>query len=128
MDTDPGKWLRDKINKDFLQLHHIDEVLYTGRTPYQTAQVVRSRNFGICLVLDNKIQSSQKDEFIYHEALVHPAMLAHPHPETVFIAGGGEGATLREVLSHKTGKRAVMIDIDAEVVALCKKYLPETSK
>ena len=128
MDTDPGKWLRDKINKDFLQLHHIDEVLYTGRTPYQTAQVVRSRNFGICLVLDNKIQSSQKDEFIYHEALVHPAMLAHPHPETVFIAGGGEGATLREVLAHRTVKRAVMVDIDEEVTAISRKYLPDHAR
>jgi spermidine synthase len=76
-------------------------------------------------VLDDKVQSSELDEFIYHEALVQPAMITHPCPETVFIAGGGEGATLREVLSHKTVKKAVMIDIDAEVIAACKKYLPD---
>jgi len=80
------------------------------------------------LVLDGKIQSSEADEFIYHEALVQPAMLTHPHPEVVFIAGGGEGATLREVLSHKTVKRAVMVDIDEEVVALCQKFLPNYSR
>jgi spermidine synthase len=127
MDIDPDKWLRDKINEDFLQLHRLDEVLYTGRTKYQSAQIIRSRNLGICLVLDNKIQSSERDEFIYHEALVQPAMIAHPSPESVFIAGGGEGATLREALRHKTVKRAVMVEIDDQVTALSKKYLPNHS-
>jgi spermidine synthase len=128
MDIDPDKWLQDKINEDFLQLYRLDEVLYSGRTKYQSAQIVRSRHLGICLVLDNKIQSSEKDEFIYHEALVQPAMIAHPEPETVFIAGGGEGATLREALRHKTVKKAVMVEIDDQVTALSKKYLPGHSR
>jgi spermidine synthase len=124
MDTDPDKWLRDKINENFLQLYHVEEVLYTGRTKYQSIQVVRTSALGTCLILDGKIQSSEGDEYIYHEALVQPAMIAHPGPETVFIAGGGEGATLREALSHKTVKRAVMVEIDEEVTALSRKYLP----
>ncbi|MGD1118042.1 MAG: polyamine aminopropyltransferase [Dehalococcoidales bacterium] len=126
MDTDPDKnWLRDKINENFLQLHRIDEVLYEGQTKYQSAKVFRSPLLGVCLVLDNKIQSTERDEFIYHEALVQPAMITHPGPETVFIAGGGEGATLREALRHKTVKRAVMVDIDDQVTALSKQYLPK---
>lgn len=128
MDSDPDKWLYDKINESFLQLHRLDEVLYTGQTKFQHAQIARSSNFGLCLILDDKIQSSEKDEFIYHEALVHPAMITHPGPETVFIAGGGEGATLRDVLYHKTVKKAVMVDIDEEVVNLCKTYLPNHSR
>src|SRR4030065_58248 len=108
MDNDQDNWLRDRINDNFLQLHRLDEVLYDGRTKYQSARIVRSRNLGICLVLDDKIQSSERDEFIYHEALVQPAMTAHPKPETVFIAGGGEGATLREVLTHKPVTKTVM--------------------
>jgi spermidine synthase len=128
MDTDPDRWLRDSISEDFIQLHRIEEVLYAGQTKYQSAQIVRSRSFGICLVLDGKIQSSEADEFIYHEALVQPAMITHPGPEAVFIAGGGEGATLREVLSHKTVKRVVMVDIDEEVIALSQKYLPDHSR
>ena len=128
MDTDPDKWLRDKINENFLQLHRLDEVLYTGRTRYQSVQVVRTRDLGVCLVLDGKIQSSEIDEHIYHEALVQPAMIAHPSPETVFIAGGGEGAALREVMSHKTVKRTVMVEIDEEVTALSRKYLPDLSR
>ena len=128
MDIDPDKWLKDSINKDFVQLHRLEGVLYNGQTKYQSVRIVRSASFGLCLVLDGKIQSSQADEFIYHEALVHPAMITHPHPETVFIAGGGEGATLREVLSHSTVKRAVMVDIDEEVIALCQRYLPDHSR
>jgi spermidine synthase len=99
-------------------------VLYDGRTKYQSVQVVRTRAFGTCLVLDGKIQSSERDEYIYHEALVQPAMIAHPGPERVFIAGGGEGATLREALAHQTVKKAVMVDIDREVTAISRQYLP----
>jgi len=128
MDTDPDKWLHDRINENFTQLHLLEEVLYAGQTKYQSAQIVRSRVFGLCLVLDGKIQSTERDEFIYHEALVQPAMITYPGPETVFIAGGGEGATLREVLCHKTVKRAVMVEIDAEVTALSRKYLPNHSQ
>ncbi|MFC1930031.1 polyamine aminopropyltransferase [Chloroflexota bacterium] len=128
MDSDPDSWLHDNISGNMIQLHRIEEVLYEGQTKYQHVQILRTGSFGMCLVLDNKIQSSEADEFVYHEALVQPAMIAHPCPETVFIAGGGEGATLREALSHKTVKRAVMADIDAEVVVLCKKYLPNHSQ
>jgi spermidine synthase len=128
MDTDPDKWFCDRISRNLIQLHSIEEVLYTGQTKFQSAEIIRSGSFGKCLVLDGKMQSSEVDEFIYHEALVQPAMITHPCPETVFIAGGGEGATLREVLSHKTVKRAVMVDIDEEVVALCRKFLPNYSQ
>jgi spermidine synthase len=128
MDTDPDKWFYDRVSRNLIQLHSIEEVLYTGRTKFQSAEIIRTGSFGRCLVLDGKIQSSEADEFIYHEALVQPAMITHPRPERVFIAGGGEGATLREVLSHNTVKRAVMVDIDEQVVALCRKYLPDYSR
>jgi spermidine synthase len=127
MDTDPDKWFYDRVNQNLIQLHSIKETLYTGQTKFQSAEIIRSGAFGKCLVLDGKVQSSEVDEFIYHQALVQPAMVTHPCPETVFIAGGGEGATLREVLSHNTVKRAVMVDIDEEVIAICKKYLPDHS-
>ena len=124
METDPDKWLKDTINKDFFQMHRIGEMLYTGQTKYQAVKVFRSPVFGTSLALDDKIQSTEADEFIYHEALVQPVMVAHPCPETVFIAGGGEGATLREALSHNTVKQAVMVDIDDSVIKLSQDYLP----
>jgi len=125
-DSDPDKhsWFSDNISPDLTMLHSIKERIYSGRSKFQSVEIIDTGSFGICLVLDGKIQSSEADEFIYHEALVHPAMLTHPQPERVFIAGGGEGATLREVLAHKTVKKAVMVDIDEEVVSLCRRFLP----
>lgn len=120
---DKRKWLYDEVSPDLAQLHRIKKVIYSGRTEFQSVEIVDTRSFGICLVLDGKIQSSERDEFIYHEALVHPAMLSHACPEAVFIAGGGEGATLREVLAHKTVKRVVMVDIDRQVIDICRRYL-----
>jgi len=128
MDSDPDKWFQDRISQNLIQLHSIEEVLYTGRTKFQAIDIIRSGSYGKLLVLDDKIQSSEVDEFVYHEALVQPPMVTHPLPETVFIAGGGEGATLREVLSHNTVKRAVMVDIDEEVIAICKRFLPDHNR
>jgi spermidine synthase len=123
-DPDKHKWFSDYISPDLTMLHSIKERIYSGRSKFQSIDIINTGSFGICLVLDGKIQSSEADEVIYHEALVHPAILTHPQPERVFIAGGGEGATLREVLAHKTVKRAVMVDIDEEVVSLCRRFLP----
>jgi spermidine synthase len=125
-DSDPDKHrcFSDHISPNLTVLHSIKGRIYSGRSKFQSVEIINTGSFGVCLVLDGKIQSSEADEFIYHEALVHPAMLTHPQPETVFIAGGGEGATLREVLAHKTVRRAVMADIDEEVVELCRRFLP----
>jgi spermidine synthase len=125
-DSDPDKrrCFSDYVSPDLTVLHSIKERLYSGRTRFQSVDIIKTGSFGICLILDGKIQSSEADEFIYHEALVHPVMLTHRHPETVFIAGGGEGATLREALAHRTVKRAVMVDIDEEVVSICRRFLP----
>jgi spermidine synthase len=123
-DPDKHKCFSDYISPDLTVLHSIKERIYSGRSKFQSVDIINTGSFGVCLVLDGKIQSSEADEFIYHEALVHPAMLTHPQPQRVFIAGGGEGATLREVLTHKTVKKAVMVDIDEEVVKLCRRFLP----
>jgi spermidine synthase len=117
-------WFVEYVTPHFIQQFSISDIVYTGESEFQSIQVVDTPGFGRCLVLDGKIQCSESDEFIYHEALVHPAMIAHPCPETVFIAGGGEGATLREVLAHRTVKRAVMVDLDKKVVDICREYLP----
>ena len=127
-DPDKHKWFHDYISPDITMLHSIKEVVYSWRTEFQSVDIIDTGSFGICLILDGKIQSSEKDEFVYHEALVHPVMLTHPNPEKVFIAGGGEGATLREVLAHKAVRKAVMVDIDKEVVDICRRLLPSFHK
>ncbi len=104
---------------------HIEKLLVCKKTAHQELILGHSPSFGKCLFLDGEIQSAQADEFIYHEALVHPALLAHPEPERVLIIGGGEGATLREVLRRRGVKRVWMVDIDREVVEFSKNHLPE---
>ncbi|HEY49908.1 MAG TPA: polyamine aminopropyltransferase [Dehalococcoidia bacterium] len=121
-------WFSEHVTPHFIQQFSISDVLYNGESEFQSIQILDTPGFGKCLILDGKIQCSESDEFIYHEALVHPPMLAHPQPETVFIAGGGEGATLREVLAHKTVKKAVMVDLDKKVVDVCKEFLPSLSQ
>ena len=95
-----NEWLRDEVTPNLVQLHSIKKVIYSGKSRYQDVQFIDSGSWGRCLVLDGKIQSSEMDEGVYHETLVHPPMIAHPDPHKVFIAGGGEGATLREVLRY----------------------------
>ena len=79
------------------------------------------------LYLDGVLQSTYYGDAAYHEALVHPPMITHPNPKRVAIIGGGEGATLREVLKHNTIEEVVMIEIDGELVGMCREHLPEWS-
>ena len=119
-----GKWFLETVFPDLAVMLRVRKVLYSGETAYQKVEVLESEIFGRSLVLDGKTQSTERDEHIYHEALVHPAMLLHPGPSSVFIGGGGEGGTLREVLAHKSVERVAMLDMDREVVELCRRYLP----
>ena len=102
----------------------VDNILAKGKTPFQEYLFFNSKMHGVCISLDGDIQSCESDEHMYHEALVHPAMLAHPNPKTVLIMGGGEGATAREVLKHESITKVIMVDIDEEFVQLCKTHIP----
>ncbi len=106
-------------------LREIRRVIASVDTGLQKIDVVELDGVGKAVVIDGKLQSSLSDEHWYHEALVHPVLLAHPCPEKVLVVGGGEGATLREVLKHKCVRHAVMVDIDAGMVKLAQKHLTE---
>jgi len=118
-----NKWFIDKDSKYRWIYHGIKRNVVSAKTKFQHVEIIDTYNFGRVVILDDKIQSSEADEFVYHEALVHPAMVIHPKPENVLILGGGEGSTLREVLKHPTVRRVTMIDIDKEFVSFCKRYL-----
>ena len=97
----------------------LKSILTSTHSKFQKVQVIKTI-YGKTLITDGKTQSSQFDEFCYHESLVHPALIkvasTGKAPETVFIGGGGELATAREVLRHKSVKRVVMVDLDGKVV------------
>jgi len=113
----------DNLTTDSGFFLEFDRDITAFQSRFQEVRLVESKTFGLVLLLDGKIQSTQVDEFIYHEALVHPAMFGHPDPRSVYIAGGGEGATLREVLRHDSVREAVMVDLDRQVVGMSREYL-----
>ena len=120
----PSDWYCESLTPDLALVSRLNETIFSKETQYQRVDIIDTIPFGRCLVLDGKIQSSEADEFIYHEALVHPALLTHPNPKNILIAGGGEGSTLRETLKNSTVDKVTMVDLDEEVVEICKKYLP----
>lgn len=107
--------------------HDLTEVYVQGTSEYQDYLIGRSEAWGRMLVLDGVVQSTEADEFIYHEGIVHPACYAAADSapvKNVMILGGGEGACLREALRWSSVETITMVDIDAEVVAACREHLP----
>ncbi|KAG5568678.1 hypothetical protein H5410_064303 [Solanum commersonii] len=105
-------WYEEEIDNDLRWCFALNSILHTGATQYQDIQLLDTKPFGKALVIDGKLQSAEIDEFIYHECLVHPPLLYHSNPRSIFIMGGGEGSTARELLRHKTVDKVVMCDID----------------
>mmetsp|Transcript_23336 Transcript_23336/g.64747 ORF Transcript_23336/g.64747 Transcript_23336/m.64747 type:complete len:312 (+) Transcript_23336:156-1091(+) len=116
-------WLEEELEPDLKWSMQVSRILHTGQSEFQQVALVETPRFGKILLLDGKSQSAEFDEAVYHELLVHPAMLHHPNPKAVFICGGGEGATAREVLRHKSVEKCVMVDIDKVVCDFCRDHL-----
>ncbi|PWA73253.1 polyamine aminopropyltransferase [Artemisia annua] len=121
-------WYEEEIEENLRWCFALNSILHTGATQFQDIQLLDTKPFGKALVIDGKLQSAEIDEFIYHESLVHPPLLHHSNPKTIFIMGGGEGSTARELLRHKSVTKVVMCDIDEEVVEFCKSYLSVNTK
>ncbi len=101
------------------------QVLYSKKSRFQDVLVVDTVQFGRMLVLDGCVMTTDKDEFVYHEMLTHPALLSHPKPESVCVVGGGDGGTIRETLKHRTVRRAVLAEIDEDVINVCREFFPK---
>lgn len=106
----------------------VKEKLFSGKSEFQKIDIYDLFFYGRTLMLDNIVQTTEKDEFIYHEVLCHTPIFAHPDPKNVLVIGGGDGGSLEEVLKHKRVKKAVMVEIDGKVVEMAKKYIPSISK
>ncbi len=120
-----GQWYVEFNGPDDLCGFRCRQVLAEGQTRYQRYLIIEAPTLGKALILDGVLQSASRDEVIYHEALVHPALFAHDSPRQVAVLGGGEGATIREVLQHAVVQAVTMVDLDEELVALCRRHLPE---
>ena len=101
----------------------VEKVLFSGRSRFQQIEIIRNKDYGRVLLIDGLVQTTERDEFYYHEMLVHPAMCCHPRPRRVLVIGGGDGGALREVLKHKVEK-AWLVEIDGQVIKACRTHFP----
>ena len=103
----------------------VKSIVFTKKTRFQDLAIYDTEQLGRILTLDDVIQTTEIDEYIYHESLVHVPLFCHPNPERVLIIGGGDGGSLREALRHSSVKEATLVDIDGDVVEASKNYLPQ---
>ena len=108
-------------------VYDVEKVLYKGKSDFQEIMVIENPYFGRMLILDGVVQITERDEFVYHEMLVHIVMHAHPNPRKVIVIGGGDGGAVREVLKHSTVEKVYFIEIDEEVINVSKKFFPSVS-
>ena len=117
----------ETLHEGYAQSLSVDKVLYDNASNLQHIQVFENRQFGRVLTLDGVVQTTQGDEFIYHEMLTHVPILAHGNARHVLIVGGGDGGMAREVLRHQSVETVKMVEIDEGVIAFSKTYLPSLS-
>jgi len=105
----------------------VDKPLYSGQSEFQRIDVFNSQEFGNCLTLDGLMMVTEKDEFIYHDMIVHVPMATNPKIKNVLVIGAGDGGTVRELTRYSTIEHIDMVEIDKMVVDVCREYLPQTA-
>lgn len=102
----------------------VTQVVASHKSEFQQIDILATEVFGKMLVIDGKVQACEMDEFVYHEMLTHPALLSHPNPKKVLVAGGGDGGTVRECLKHACVEEVTLVEIDRMVIELCQTHMP----
>ncbi len=120
-------WFTEDHTKDVKFSIRVDKQLYTGESKFQKIEVLSTPEFGRVLVLDGFIMLTEKDEYIYHEMMVHVPMAVNPDIKNVLVIGAGDGGTIRELVRYKSIEKIDMVEIDEQVVRVCKSYLPFTA-
>jgi len=118
-----SRWIPETLHEHFQFSFQTDKVLYESQTEHQHLVIFENGTFGRVLMLDGVVQLTEADEFVYHEMMAHPPLMAQPEPKRVLIIGGGDGGVLREVLRHPTVERAVLCEIDQSVIDLSRQHL-----
>lgn len=122
-------------NMWFTELHQgraglalkVSRVLYSEISDFQRIDVIDTDEYGKALVLYGSIMITEKDEFVYHEMISHVPLAVHPDPARVLVIGGGDGGTIREIMKHERVREATLVEIDRQVVEVCKRFFPEVA-
>lgn len=123
MPTD--SWVNETLYPEWGQRFQVKRELARVQSDFQDIMVFESYTHGRVMLLDGVVQITERDEFVYQEMLTHVPLLAHGDAKRVLIIGAGDGGVLRRVLQHKTVEKAVMVEIDGEVIRLAKEFLPD---
>jgi len=121
-------WSTETLHADYAQSLRVGTMIYDSETEHQRLRVFENDTFGRVLTLDDVVQTTEADNFIYHEMMAHVPILAHGAARRVLIVGGGDGGMAREVLKHESVEQVTMVEIDAGVVAFSQAYLPMLSQ
>ena len=127
MDPKLFLWFTEYQTKNMALSCRVSRTLHQEKTPFQNLAVIETEQFGRMLVLDNVIQTTVKDEFVYHEMITHVALNTHAAPKKVLVIGGGDGGAVREIVKHQSIEKVVHCEIDGAVIDVSRKYLPEIS-
>ncbi|MFU2314648.1 polyamine aminopropyltransferase [Rahnella sp. PCH160] len=122
--SSPKEIWHETLHAHFGQYFSVEKELYREKTEHQDLVIFENAALGRVMALDGVVQTTERDEFIYHEMLTHVPLLAHGDAKKVLIIGGGDGGMLREVCRHKGVESVTMVEIDAGVVEFCRQYLP----
>ena len=117
-------WFTEKQTPSLNFSCRVKRILHTEETEYQKLAIFDTEQFGRMLVLDGAIQTTEKDEFIYHEMITHVPLNIHKHPRQVVVIGGGDGGAVKEILKHRSVEKVVLVEIDRRVVETSRDYLP----
>lgn len=119
-------WVTERQTRDLSLSIRVSQVIFFKDSDYQSILIVDTHEFGRALLLNDRFQMTERDEFIYHEMITHVPMHSHPAPSKVLIIGGGDGGTAREVLKYKV-ELVEVVEIDMDVIEASKRYLPSLS-
>ncbi len=120
-------WFTEKHTEHVKLSIQVDEQLYSSQSEFQRIDIFSSKEFGKFLTLDGYMMLTEKDEFIYHEMIVHVPMAVHPCVKKALVIGGGDGGTVRELVRYLEIEHIDVVEIDEEVVEACRRYLPQTA-
>ena len=120
-------WFSEEHTKHVKLSIRVDQQLYSAESDFQRIDIFESEEFGRFLTLDGYMMMTEKDEFIYHEMIVHPAMAVHPNVKQVLVIGAGDGGVVRELTRYQTIETIDVVEIDEMVVKACIQYLPQTA-
>lgn len=117
-------WFTERNENIALSLKHSGERLYLYKSEYQKIEIYQTEAFGRILVLDGNIVCAEEDEYVYHEMIAHVPVFAHSDPKNILVIGGGDGATVRELLRHENITHIDLVEIDEYVIKTAQKFLP----